>query len=395
MNKVKKMIKKEHGFTLFEFLIGIVISLMAIYFTSIAFLNTENVRQNNDSTSGNLAASTSAIQLISNDIKNAGYGINALSLIGGTVNYSFSGTGYTTPDSGSFVFTPIDISNGNESDSIAILYSTSSMVGTQIKLSNPASGDDSSFTVDNVSPFLYNHGKPETQLVIIAEKNKPYRLFRVNSITSNAGDTNIKTYAELDSSCRNSVCPDGMLVGSVDVADTTPADGNNFNDAASLSWTTPSYSNSATYLFNMGNMSWKRFKISNGQLFFDSINIGGVGTGSNAVEVGGNVVALQAIYALDTNSDYIPDSYDSGAAAVNYPGIVGVKYAIVVRNDKADPQFTATVPTWSGEDLVSAGQVNDVKFDAAIQAIPDWTHYRYKVYESFIPLRNIYWNPNF
>jgi type IV pilus assembly protein PilW len=85
--------------------------------------------------------------------------------------------------------------------------------------------------------------------------------------------------------------------------------------------------------------------------------------------------------------------------------ISSVRLALVARNDKPEPGITTNVPTWAGS-VASAAAPADPLADppdpsdppAASAAAPivlsaraDWQNFRYQVYETVIPIRNIPW----
>ncbi|MEI2695121.1 MAG: hypothetical protein V9E90_08625 [Saprospiraceae bacterium] len=69
-----------------------------------------------------------------------------------------------------------------------------------------------------------------------------------------------------------------------------------------------------------------------------------------------------------------------------------MRVALLARSDQFEKAaITATAPTWAGGGFTmtnldgSAG--NTVPTDPA----QDWRHYRYKVFESIVPLKNVMW----
>ena len=61
---------------------------------------------------------------------------------------------------------------------------------------------------------------------------------------------------------------------------------------------------------------------------------------------------------------------------------LAVRFVVVVRSGQFDKDFTATTPTWAGS------------ANAPISITgTDWQRYRYKTFETAVPLRNIAWQP--
>jgi hypothetical protein len=108
------------------------------------------------------------------------------------------------------------------------------------------------------------------------------------------------------------------------------------------------------------------------------------------------IVNLQAVYgkALGTNPSQVTawnsadpalDVTDSASNTINgWSRVVAVRLALVARSQQYEKsEVTTALPTWrpNGVDPVA------IKVDGN----GDWKHYRYKVYETVVPLRNMIW----
>jgi type IV pilus assembly protein PilW len=112
-----------------------------------------------------------------------------------------------------------------------------------------------------------------------------------------------------------------------------------------------------------------------------------------------DVVNLKAQYGLDTNNDGIIDSWQDAATgtwtAASLPAqplatlrqIRAIRVAIVTRSAQyeKDPVTTGPIVMFDGS---LGGHTESMSLSA------DETHYRYKVLETVIPLRNALWNPS-
>ena len=112
-----------------------------------------------------------------------------------------------------------------------------------------------------------------------------------------------------------------------------------------------------------------------------------------------DVVNLKAQYGLDTDNDGVVDSWQDATggvwAAANLPiqplatlrQIRAVRVAIVTRSAQyeKDPVTTGPIVMF---DATLGGHTEEMALGA------DDTHYRYKVLETVIPLRNALWNPS-
>ncbi len=122
------------------------------------------------------------------------------------------------------------------------------------------------------------------------------------------------------------------------------------------------------------------------------------------VEVGEGIINLQAQYGVDganaqPSDNIITDAEWTTTAPTDVTKLRAVRVAILVRSKQFEvPQtgaggtqvsITTTEPTWSG------GTFKMLHLDGSEGGSPapaiDWHNYRYRVYESIIPLRNMIW----
>jgi type IV pilus assembly protein PilW len=115
-------------------------------------------------------------------------------------------------------------------------------------------------------------------------------------------------------------------------------------------------------------------------------NCGGVFTASHWVPIASNVVSLRAQYGHDTTvgtMDMTVDAFDQ-TTPVNECGWVrmrAVRLALVARSAQLEKDVvTPVAPSWAASAVAI-----DLSGDAA------WQRYRYKVFETVVPLRNMAW----
>jgi type IV pilus assembly protein PilW len=115
------------------------------------------------------------------------------------------------------------------------------------------------------------------------------------------------------------------------------------------------------------------------------------------VPIGSNVVALRAQYGSDTSApmDALVDNYDqtTPTTACGWSRVSAVRLALVARSalqEKAAVTGTATgliaPPTWAG--------ATGAPFDMSVASLASglsWQNYRYKVFETTVPQRNMVW----
>jgi type IV pilus assembly protein PilW len=151
-------------------------------------------------------------------------------------------------------------------------------------------------------------------------------------------------------------------------------------------------------------------------------NCGSAGNNGNSaiwVPIANNVVSLRAQYGRDSalvQMDAIADVWDqtvpttatpiSSTGAKNTPAcalarILAVRIALVARSSQPEKQLaggahvTAAVPPWAGSDPVAvAADATEAaavafSFPSPDPTWPTWQDFRYKIFQTVVPLRNI------
>jgi type IV pilus assembly protein PilW len=110
-------------------------------------------------------------------------------------------------------------------------------------------------------------------------------------------------------------------------------------------------------------------------------------------EIAGGVVQFQAQYGKDTDADRIVDTWDQTTPATNadWLQVLAVRFALLVRSQQFERDPVTTVaPTWFG------GAYTMTNVDGTADSNPgddnDWRHYRYRNYQTVVPLRNMIWS---
>lgn len=161
------------------------------------------------------------------------------------------------------------------------------------------------------------------------------------------------------------------------------------------------------FIYNLGSspnrnvwsiQSWngvKRLVVQNDMRWTDA---DGDGTNDFAA-VYDDIIDLQAEYgvAVDSNADTFLDRIGVWQTAT--PGdifsVYAVRLAILARSKQAEKEkVTSAAPQWTGGGFVMTnvdGSADSNPGDATKGDANNWRNYRYRVYETLVPLRNVMW----
>ena len=428
------MIKKRsitRGLTLVELLVAIVIGMIAVLVLMQVAVNFEGQKRAAVGTAGAMDEGAAGLFALRREIQTAGYGIVDPDLIGcviaGHSQLEQCGLPGAPPPGNYFAFriVPILIAQGagSQPDSISVNYSNSPMIVSAARLQRGFNGDEG---------------------LAASEEEKRFKLSNAQGF--NPGDTVILANRAITYSGSNMICSRYELTGQVGADEfehkfgcyTKPAelqpDSTKYNrngglypvpgSAAPLpvpglpalpdilAGVAPNYP-VGTKVFNLGNNA-------------TSINLSVVGSnlvsaslaplpGATQTTLFENVISFQAQYGFDARpgaqatiqvpsqnyavgvggfSDNIEDVNGDGTTGdrEDWLRLGAVRVAIIVRNkypERPDPvsglcATTANPPSWSWGSTTVA---------VMAASLPDWQCYRYKSFETVIPLRNMIWKP--
>lgn len=337
----------RRGFSLIELLVTLVLGMVAIV-VMMQILSAAEGRKRT-TTGGDSAQTNGALALyeLQRGLRQAGEGLNEGSVIGCNVTLR---SGVTVSNMGPVVINHSSILSGDaNTDTLLLFYGSSSDAPEGDKI----------------------EGKPTTASYTLAG-------FAAASMPSFAvGDRVIAQAAARPSPC-------GLSMESV-----TAVSGSTVTVGAGIAGTT------GGNLFNLGpSPVVLAYAVRNGRLTVCDymVNNCGAATLNTAhwVPVAGNVVSLRAAYGRDTTNTTTPkmdgtvDVFDQTSPTTQCAWIRmrAVRIALVTRSAQLEKDtVSASAPTWSG----SASTPIDLSSDS------DWQKYRYKTFETTVPLRNMAW----
>lgn len=288
-----------------------------------------------------------AMYSLQGDLRQAGYGLNWNILLdcATTKAYDSTQTPSTLPE---FAVAPVIISagaNAKDSDSVTVFYSSSQQVTSPVPLtSNPANA-----TADY--PLQSRFGYALGDRILLAENLKGCIMAQVSGLP--VGNTNIEH-------ANSAAYP--------------------YNDPAAfnISFTT------SARVFNLGPSPVRNvYAVASNDL-----TVRNVLNGAAASVLAPQIVQMKAQYCKDTNGDTATDVCDNTTptTAEDWRKVLSVRVGLVARSAQPEKpsdstktcDTTTTAPTWQGG-----------SFD--LSAASDWQCYRYRVFETTVPLRNQIW----
>lgn len=379
----RQLIKRHSsGFSLIEIMVGLGIGLAATFVILQVFTLFEG--QKRTSTSGADAQTNggTALFTIERDARMAGYGFNLLAVLGCKVRSSYDGIEQQPPLS--LVPTslaPVTITQGLNGlpDSVNILYSSKENWSIPARITQPHPATATNFFLNTTLGIAVN------DLLIAYEAGKDCTLLQVTGIPN--GNTQIHHQS---TSLWNP--PGGQ-----NIFPPAPPSPPNAKDG---------YGEGAT-LFNLGALVSHTYSLNAQSDLLLSDFISATNT-SNVQALTPNIVNLQAQYGFDKRalpSDAQVTEWNDAMIDADGSGVVGdsgdigriyaVKLAVVARSallekPKSDGTCDTTTTTTVNKPIWSNGDI-DVSKNPDGTANANWSCYRYKVFETIIPLRNLIW----
>lgn len=427
-------LRSARGFSLMEVMIGMVIGLIGCIVIFQVFAVNESYKRSTTAGSDTQVAGSLAMFALERDIRMAGFGINDRVALGCNL-LGYTSTRGTT--SYSFTLAPVQIHAGADAatpDILAMNYGTPAefVPGTGLTIANMAPG--SNFRLET-------RGGVRRWDFLVA-----YQPVQANCSLLNV--TNMPLEAAAGVTCGGSNTTDAVeICPGVSKAD---ADGTSriYNPAGGLTGA-PTYTVGTgvtnTRFYNFGpEPVFNVYRVLNETLSVCNMRIANCAStnAANWQAVMENVVFLKAYYGLDTNDDGLVDTYDpricrdtAGVAGYTSPGndnfgdqwttssdanadglhdtwapgaptsydwsrVLSVRLAVVVRSTKPEREIVspATLKLWpdnpagTGRGCDGLGTMTGADQTGPVWTVPDRT-FRYRVFETIVPLRNALWIP--
>ena len=382
---------RRRGVSLIELLIGLAIGLLAVLVMTQVTVIFEGRKRS--TTSGSDAQVNGALALLTlqRDIQMSGYGMTS----GGGAGCTLRGRrGSVVPPWDGQPLVGVRITQGasDAPDTLDVLMSNPRSFSLPVRVFEAQRRDATAFVIDANT----NLGNAEGDLMV--------------AVPNAAGGQVTPTWCTV---FNVSAAPSGNTLQHVASAASGPW---NQDSTATLFPGTLSTDISyaaGSHLINLGTLVHRRYSVRNDTLClasFDSTT-GTFTTNSTAgqgcfvtgdatrEDVHAQITNLQAVYGLDTSTprDSVVDAW-SAATPTDWAQVLAVRVAVVSRTTQyegkpgdATSVVTTTEPRWLPDGSTPA-TLKVQGLVACPASDPDcWKHYRYRVFETVIPLRNMLW----
>ncbi|QNA89385.1 pilus assembly protein PilW [Massilia sp. Dwa41.01b] len=389
---MRSSLPRMRGFSVVELLVSVAIGLLALGFATRLVTGAESAKSSAIATSDSMQNGMLAMFSISGDAQQAGYGLNDPLLVG--CNTFFRDTeGYELAAAGGLhpLVPALIESNGTRPDTIT-LYSGSSQGGSgtarvvgydaNLPTSLQLGGEPYGFSRGDVVVLAAEDGSGDCALAqVSADPVKP--ISPANPVLKVAEVDVDFRYNANEGSIGIPVLPGNMRV---------------------------------FHLGRAGALSFHTWSVDQGFLQLRATDM--AGASRLPATVADNIVSIKAQYGFDTRDEenfvkreilsvgkWSPTMIDAdGIGGVgnrgDYQRIVALRIAVVARSKKRESQqggctaTTARPTVFASQSPVGVNAV-PMEVDVAVPGDPvDWRCYRYRVFETVMPMRNSQWSPN-
>jgi len=341
----------QNGFSLVEILVGLVIGMFGIMI--VLQVLSVNEAQKRAVTSGGDAQTSALVSLsmIERDMLSAGFGTpNIDCSVINAYNSNFTPSSFTLSARPLLIETDTPAAG---SDRITISRGSSALGSIPVTIQNDMPSSSSILRVNYGASFSSG------DMVLISQPPKACSVVQLTQDGQRTGTGNVSPAIGTQWDLQHN--PTSVW---------NPPGGSNI-------FPTGGYTTGAIVL-NMGQLENLRYYVQNNNLMYQDMTRASV-AGSNPSVVATGVIALKALYGRDTNADGYADTFDT-TAPINNKQVVSVRIGILVQGSQPE------------KEAVSPAQISLWNGGPAINLTTDQQRYRYRTYNTVVPLRNVIWN---
>lgn len=370
----------QRGFSLIELMVGMAIGLLATLVITQVALVYEGQKRTTTSGSDGQVNGALALQTLQRDIQASGYGLASGGIASCTeIRGKRAGTAYSAK------MAPAVITDGTDGapDQIRVLMSSQSGFALPMRVFDQHALGDTRFGLNDG----INLGNQVGDLMLAvppAGSTDSCSLFSISAIPTTNKVINGVATTVTDRFIEHTAGTDPSQAWNQDaVLGTTVFPG---TSNAYISYPTGSH------LVNLGKLIDRTYSVSDKHVLemksFDSAS--GV---ESATELFPNIASLQAVYGKDTSAtaDHVVDTWNATqpTSADEWSRVLALRIAVVVRSAQPEKdQVTLTAPVWHPDGVTETAIPVDKNID---NGVVTWKNYRYKVFETVVPLRNMLW----
>ncbi len=335
------------GFTLVEVMVAMVIGMIGIIIMMQVFATAEGQKRATTGTGDAQSSGAMALYELQRDVRQGGYGINSMSLLG-------CGLALGAPSNATLPAIGPAIINPQKADKTPLLPAGDANTDTLLVAFGNSGGSPEGDAITTVNDKILAVQTPGNFLVGDAVVAAP------------ASDGNVACALTLNLDRVAAVAAPWVTVGLAGAA----ASDLLFNFGA-----TPTI---RAYAIRGGNLTVCDYLLN------DCSDATKKNDAAIWLAIASNIVSLRAQYGRDTNTAAGVDTWDEAtpATACGWVRAAALRIAVVARNSQVDVgTITELAPTWAGGNLTLAKNNDDTT----------WKHYRYKVFETVVPVRNLPW----
>ncbi|MCV2356198.1 PilW family protein [Paucibacter sp. B2R-40] len=379
-NQNQRSEAQQGGFSLIELMVGMAIGLLCTLVIATVLSSAEGHRRGTTQGSDAQVNGTVALYTVQRELAMAGYGFASESAAVGCQLQAFY-NGVAVPALPARLL-PVIITQGagGASDNVRVLASSKFVDGSV------ATRHDVGYTIPTRITSSYD------PLDTGPTKRFQYQVSSLLSIVP--GDLMVAVV--------NAASPCGLFQATgVQVSATMGRLVLRADDAAK--WNAPNHPSqlapNGSFLVNLGRLIDVSYSVD-GQQYLTSSQFDSLTRGRNERQLQGNIVLLKALYGRDTDAvpDGVVDTYDYNTPTNNAEAlrVLSVRVVVVARSAQFEKEeVTTSLPKWDvGKATAVAGAVaceSSKCIELKIDAADDWKHYRYKVFDTVVPLRNQRW----
>lgn len=362
VNRLAAAPVRQRGVSLVELMVGMVIGLLAVIVISRVLLVSEGQKR---TTSGGADAQVNgalALYSLQRDVQMAGYGlVSSPGVVGCPINARFNGampTGFPTTLAPVVITRQADRPAGSIGDAIRVLASSKSSYSLPTQVIDPG------FPVAGVAfPVTAALGVQAGDLALAAtDAVAPCWVFQV------------------------SAAPTSQTVPRAD-------DAAKWNPTSTVAYAYKSL------LINLGTLVDNSYQIVDNKLQLQSFDLTNPSVRVPR-DIQPDIVNMKALYGKDTSvpPDGAVDRYDDVTPTTNagWLQVLTIRLAIVARSGQFEKEDVTTAsPLWdvgttppaTGAAACGASEC----LTLSVNHLTDWRRYRYKTFDTVIPLRNMLW----